>query len=194
MQSTIRPSTPYLSHRPCYPFRTVASVCTVRTLAQPFFHKKAFSVVPNCTQHPHRRSPDKNSFEQRSFSQSLRHFCPISSKRESCTCSTDRAPWHGDHDVRSHGLDQRNGAVDGLGPAKILLVTFGEVEYKKTYPDTLQLCSRLALRSSRSGNCHRWWTSFNAPIWTNPVGKNVSKKSIELKDRKSGTHKLRHLP
>lgn len=36
--------------------------------------------------------------------------------------SANRAPRHGDHNVGSHGLDQRNGAVDGFGPAERLLV------------------------------------------------------------------------
>jgi hypothetical protein len=137
--------------------------------------QESFSVVPNCTQQPHRPSPDKNVLSSVAFLSRLAFFSKP--KRESCTSSTDRAPWHGNHDVRSHGLDQGNGTVDGLGPAARLLVKFGEEECNKTYPDTLQLCSRLALRSSRSGNCHKWWTSFNAPIWTNPIGKIVSKQS-----------------
>lgn len=41
-------------------------------------------------------------------------------------------------------------------------------EHGGTNPDTLQLRSLLVLLSSRSGNCQRWWTTFSAPICTNP--------------------------
>lgn len=41
-------------------------------------------------------------------------------------------------------------------------------------PVTLQLCSRRERRSSRSANCHRWWTSLRAPIWTNQAATLVS--------------------
>jgi hypothetical protein len=87
-----------------------------------------------------------------------------------CASSTNRAPRHGHHDVRSHRLDQRNSAVDGFSPSSISCQSSRRRNARiQTHPETLQLCSRLALRSSRSGNCQRWWTSFSAPICTNPV-------------------------
>ena len=158
--------------------------------APAFFHKKA-SPCPELYTRSSPPSPD-TSFEQRSFHSCLALFSKP--KRVFCTSSTDGAPRHGHHDVRSHGLDQGNGTVDGLSPAVKLLVKFEEGNCKETHPETLQLCSRRALRSSRSGNCHRWWTSFNAPIWTNPVKPNVSTKPNLISIIKDATHKLQRLP
>lgn len=49
---------------------------------------------------------------------------PYNPQRQCCPSSADRAPGHGNHDVRSHGLNERNGTVDGLGPAANWLVNF----------------------------------------------------------------------
>ena len=63
---------------------------------------------------------------QRSFHSRLAILSTPRLDRGFCTSSADRAPRHGNHDVRSHGLDQGNGTVDGLGPSEMLLVEFGE--------------------------------------------------------------------
>ena len=190
MQSTIRPSTPYLLPT-LLSVHKAAVACALFALCPGILPQESFLHVPNYTQDPHRLRLIKVC-EQRSFFNRLALFSKP--KRKSCTCSTDRAPRHGDHDVRSHGLDQGNGTVDGLSPAVKLLVKFEEGNCKETHPETLQLCSRRALRSSRSGNCHRWWTSFNAPIWTNPVKPNVSTKPNLISIIKDATHKLQRLP
>jgi hypothetical protein len=110
------------------PFQN-SSVCTVRTLAQPSFTRKLLR-FPKCTQDPHRPRQIK-VLSSVAFSVAL-PFCPVPSKRESCTSSTDRAPRHWDHNVRSHGLDQGDGTVDGLGPAASLLVEFNEIKWNRT--------------------------------------------------------------
>ena len=118
MQSTTRLSIPYLTDL-AVRSKGSSSVCTVRILPQPSPTRKLF-LVPTCTQDPHRLR-QIILLSSVAFSFAL-PFCPVPSKRESCTSSTDRTPRHGDHDVRSHGLDQGNGTVDGLGPAVRLLV------------------------------------------------------------------------
>ena len=78
-----------------------SSECIVHALPQPSSTRKLLR-VPNHTQHTHRLSLIRVC-GQRSFLSRLAIFSKP--KRESCLGSTDRAPRHGDHDVRSHGLD-----------------------------------------------------------------------------------------
>lgn len=140
MQSTTRLSTPCPS--PTLLSVQNSSVCTVRTLAQSSFTRKLLH-VPNCTQDPHRLHQIK-LLSSVAFSFAL-PFCPVPSKRESCTSSTDRAPRHGDHDVGSHGLDQGDGTVDGLSPTVRLLVKLNEIKWN---------WAKLTLK--RSSSAHVW--------------------------------------
>lgn len=47
-------------------------------------------------------------------------------------------------------------------------------------PSMLQLCSRRTFRSSKSANCHKWWTVFNSPICTNqaPTPSMTSRRAL----------------
>lgn len=85
-----------------------------------------------------------------SYASSFPPYCPI------IWLSTDRAPRHGHHDTRPHGLNERDSAMDRFSPAMQSLASLSSAHWAQTYPDTLQLSSRLPLRSSRSGNCQRW--------------------------------------
>jgi hypothetical protein len=109
--------------------------------------------APSCTQKPPCLHLKTCTGSLASYS--LFTLLSVSIKRKFCTSSADGTPGHGNHDMGPHGLNERDGAVDGLGPAVISLVALPDYEISQTYPDTLQLCSRLALRSSRSGNCQR---------------------------------------
>jgi hypothetical protein len=120
---------------------------TTRLLSYTIFN------APSCTQKPpciHLKTCTGSLASYSRFT-----LLSVSIKRKFCTSSADGAPGHGNHDMGPHGLNERDGAVDGLGPAVILSVALPDYERSQTYPDTLQLCSRLALRSSRSGNCQR---------------------------------------